>query len=99
MAEIDRKRKQLDKNEVTSKKKYFKRGELAAKQAEEYKKKEEERLRKKGLLAEKKKEEEDTSEYIRYEIIYSFYLPSFVHFIGIQEKLDFVVTLESECYA
>ncbi|XP_020909429.1 pre-mRNA-splicing factor 18 isoform X2 [Exaiptasia diaphana] len=39
LAEIDRKSKQLDKNEVTSNKKYFKRGDLAAKQAENYKKK------------------------------------------------------------
>ncbi|EDO43949.1 predicted protein [Nematostella vectensis] len=39
LAEIDRKKKQLDQNEVTSNKKYFKRGDLAAKQAEDKKRK------------------------------------------------------------
>ena len=65
LAEIERKRKQVDSCEVTSKKKYFRRGELAAKQAEDYRKKEEERLIKKGLLNEKEQEEADRSEYIR----------------------------------
>jgi len=65
LAEMERKRKQVDKCEVTSKKKFFKRGDLAAKQAEEYKKKEQERLAKKGLLKEKEQEEADRSEYIR----------------------------------
>ena len=50
LAEIDRKRKQIESNEVTSNKKYFKRGELAAKQAEEYRKRQEEKLRSKGLI-------------------------------------------------
>lgn len=50
LAEIDRKRKQIESNEVTSNKKYFKRGELAAKQAEDYRKKQEEKLRSKGLI-------------------------------------------------
>lgn len=50
LAEIDRKRKQIDSNEVTSNKKYFKRGDLAAKQAEEYHRKQEEKLRSKGLI-------------------------------------------------
>ena len=50
LAEIDRKRRQIESNEVTSNKKYFKRGELAAKQAEDYRKKQEEKLRKRGLL-------------------------------------------------
>ncbi|XP_068758650.1 pre-mRNA-splicing factor 18-like isoform X2 [Montipora capricornis] len=47
LAEIDRKTKQIEQNEVTSNKKYFRRGELAAKQAEEYKKKQEEKLKEK----------------------------------------------------
>ena len=50
LAEIERKRKQIESNEVTSNKKYFKRGELVAKQAEEYRKKQEEKLRRRGLL-------------------------------------------------
>ena len=50
LAEIERKRKQIDSNEVTSNKKYFRRGELAAKQEEEYLKRQEEKLRSKGLL-------------------------------------------------
>ncbi|CAH3027111.1 unnamed protein product [Porites evermanni] len=41
LAEINRKSKQIEQNEVTSNKKYFRRGDLAAKQAEEYKKKQE----------------------------------------------------------
>lgn len=57
MEEIERKRKQLDTNKVTSKKKYFKRSELAAHQAEEYKRKEEEKLKAKGLLGDDKKED------------------------------------------
>ena len=65
LAEVERKRKQVESCEVTSKKKYFRRGELAAKQAEDYKKKEEERLKKKGLLKEQDKEEADRREYIR----------------------------------
>ncbi|XP_032241622.1 pre-mRNA-splicing factor 18 [Nematostella vectensis] len=47
LAEIDRKKKQLDQNEVTSNKKYFKRGDLAAKQAEDKKRKLEEQEKKK----------------------------------------------------
>ena len=35
LAEINRKRKEVDTNKVTAKKKYFKRGELAAQKAEE----------------------------------------------------------------
>lgn len=66
LAEIDRKRKQLDKNEVTSKKKFFKRGELAAKQAEEYHKKEEQRLKEKGLLSDTKESEEERASLIRF---------------------------------
>ena len=50
LAEVERKRKQIESNEVTANKKYFKRSELAAKQEKEYQKKQEERLRKKGLL-------------------------------------------------
>jgi len=57
MAEIERKRKQLDSNKVTAKKKYFKRGELAAHQAKEYHRKEEEKLKAKGLLNDNKKED------------------------------------------
>jgi len=44
LEEIQRKEKQLKQNEVTSEKKYFKRGELAEKQREDYMKKQEERL-------------------------------------------------------
>ena len=69
LAEVERKRKQVESCEVTSKKKYFRRGELAAKQADDYKKKEEERLKKKGLLKEKEREEADRSEYIRYAYV------------------------------
>ena len=64
MEEIERKRKQLDSNKVTAKKKYFKRGELAAHQAEEYKRKQEEKLREKGLLQKEKKDEDD-SDYMK----------------------------------
>ncbi|RMX60303.1 hypothetical protein pdam_00017984 [Pocillopora damicornis] len=48
LAELDRKRKQIDQNEVTSNKKYFKRGDLTAKQAEDYRKKQEERAGKRA---------------------------------------------------
>ncbi|XP_031571716.1 pre-mRNA-splicing factor 18-like [Actinia tenebrosa] len=58
LAEIDRKKKQLDQNEVTSNKKYFKRGELAAKQAEEYKRKQELKRKEKEERYEKNTEEE-----------------------------------------
>eukprot|EP00794_Sanderia_malayensis_P015079 gene15079-16635_t len=49
-AEIERKRKQIDTNEVTANKKYFRRGELVAKQAEEYRKKQEERAKGNKIL-------------------------------------------------
>ena len=83
LAEVERKRKQVESCEVTSKKKYFRRGELAAKQADDYKKKEEERLKKKGLLKEKEREEADRSEYIRYApviIIYMYYKFTLIKF-------------------
>lgn len=65
LAELDRKRKQVESNAVTAQKKYFKRSELAEHQAKEYKRKQEEKLKAKGLLkdeddtSKKKKEEED----------------------------------------
>jgi len=59
LAEIDRKKKQIDQNEVTSNKKYFRRGDLAVKQAEEYKKKQEERLKEKEEKSGKRAAEED----------------------------------------
>jgi len=58
LAELDRKRKQIDSNTVTAQKKYFKRSELSSHQAEEYKKKQEDKLKKKGLL----RDEDDESE-------------------------------------
>lgn len=65
MAEMERKRKQLESNKVTAKKKYFKRGELSAAIAEENEKKEKEKLKEKGLLSEHKKDDEDESDYIK----------------------------------
>lgn len=60
LAEMERKRKQLESNTVTAKKKYFKRGELSKQQTEEYHKKKEEKLKSKGLLPnEEKGNEED----------------------------------------
>ena len=54
LAEVERKRKQIDSNEVTANKKYFKRGELAAKQAADYHKQQEEKLKSKGDVAKAK---------------------------------------------
>lgn len=59
LAEIDRKRKQIDQNEVTSNKKYFKRGDLTAKQAEDYRKKQEKRLQEKEERAGKRAADDD----------------------------------------
>lgn len=59
LAEIDRKTKQIEQNEVTSNKKYFRRGELAAKQAEEYKKKQEEKLKEKEEKSGKRAAEDE----------------------------------------
>ncbi|XP_073228816.1 pre-mRNA-splicing factor 18-like isoform X1 [Porites lutea] len=59
LAEINRKSKQIEQNEVTSNKKYFRRGDLAAKQAEEYKKKQEEKLKEKEEKYGKRTAEDD----------------------------------------
>ena len=69
LAELDRKRKQLDSNTVTAKKKYFKRSELSEHQANEYKHKHEEKLKAKGLLNEsrdEKKKKEEEQDQLRY---------------------------------
>lgn len=69
LAELDRKRKQLDSNTVTSKKKYFKRSELSEHQANEYKRKQEEKLKAKGLLTndkDEKKKKEGEQDQLRY---------------------------------
>ncbi|KAJ7379331.1 Pre-mRNA-splicing factor 18 [Desmophyllum pertusum] len=64
LAEIDRKKKQIDQNEVTSNKKYFRRGDLAAKQAVDYRKKQEDKL--------KEKEEKAGKRAADDEILFSF---------------------------
>lgn len=64
MAEIERKRKQLDSNEVTAKKKSFKRGDFVQHQAREYRRKEEEKANKNAdpfMVG----STQDTSGYIR----------------------------------
>ena len=50
LAELDRKRKQLDSVPVTAQKKYFKRGDLSKIQAEEYQNQRKLILEKKGLI-------------------------------------------------
>ena len=63
LAEVERKRKQLETNEVTANKKYFKRGDLATQQAENYRKRQEEKLKKKGLLSGEEKGEGSQDEF------------------------------------
>lgn len=59
LAEIERKSKQIEQNEVTSNKKYFRRGDLASKQAEEYKKKQKEKLKEREEKSGKRAAEEE----------------------------------------
>ena len=61
MAEMERKRKQIDSNQATAKKKFVRRGELVQIQAEEYRKKQEEKMRKKLGDGEVKTEAEASS--------------------------------------
>ena len=72
LAELDRKRKQLDSNTVTAKKKYFKRSELSEHQASEYKRKQEEKLKAKDLLSDdrdEKKKKEEEQDQLRYKML------------------------------
>ena len=71
LAELDRKRKQLDSNTVTARKKYFKRSELSEHQANEYKRKQKEKLKAKDLLNDdrnEKKKKEEEEDQLRYKM-------------------------------
>ena len=71
LAELDRKRKQLDSNTVTARKKYFKRSELSEHQANEYKRKQEDKLKAKDLLNDdrnEKKKKEEEQDQLRYKM-------------------------------
>ena len=71
LAEIERKRKQLDSNEVTAKKKSFKRGDFAQHQAKEYRRKEQEKINKNTDTSDSGTTQ-DTSGYIRYSADFFF---------------------------